>query len=337
MPAILAVAADSVYQLGRIAALFLYPAARSALASRRRRDGYSEPLVQSETPAKPTDRRWLLGWGLSSIVALLAFRALFNTRYDMATIALLSSPAWSVGITMACGMTGSNVASSCGKVMIMLFAAWYGSTGHVVQTLALGALSVAVIDQALDLVRDFKTAHLLNASPRAMFIAQTLGALVSVFTSAVLYYYYVTSVSLPSSNLPAVVARSYRGLAFTFAGGLSELPDYCLDISLLCGALVLLFNIIHDLAPPAYRPFLPSGVAFAVGIFLLPGQILMEVTGLAARTLWRRLHPPSADHRAELLGAALLAGDGLAGVLQSALQVAGVDPPYSCSYSSWYH
>ena len=56
-----------------------------------------------------------------------------------------------------------------------------------VPVLALGALSTAVIDQALDLVRDFKTAHLLGAPPKAVFAAQCVGAAASVFSAAVLY------------------------------------------------------------------------------------------------------------------------------------------------------
>jgi len=281
---------------------------------------------------------WFLGWIASSIIAMLAFRLLFEVRYDMAVVALLSSPLWSVGITLACGTTGSNVASSAGKVMIMVFAAWYGGPGHVVQTLALGALAIAIIDQALDLVRDFKTAHLLNVSPRAMFLAQCVGAGFSIFTSSVLYYVYTNAVSLPSANLPAVIAQSYRGLAFTFANGFGTLPDNALALSLACGGLAVVFNLLHDaLLPTRYRPYCPSGVAFGVGIILLPGQILIEVVGLAIHWLWARLAPDSCAKRDQQLGAAFLAGDGLAGVLQSVLEVANVSPPRTCSWKGWYH
>jgi len=405
MPGIIAVAFDSVYQLGRIVALYGVPLCADAYRSQRRRlrhmkvgsstgataallegthrrstattsplaeeagdaprgggpreededDDFDEfdpaglrhrrPVASAPSTTKalsaikdePSTWWWPYGWAVSSVLALFVFRALFNTRYDMAGIALVSSPLWSVGITMAVGTTGSNVASSTGKVMIMLFAAWYGDPGHCVQTLALGALAIAVIDQALDLVRDFKTAHLLDASPRAMFLAQTIGAVVSIFTSSALYYYYVKSVSLPSANLPAVIAESYRALAFAFAGGISKLPKHALEISCACGAAAVTFNIIHDYVVPARcRKYCPSGVAFGVGLFLLPGQILVEVLGLSMRTLWQTVDPVSAAQKDELLGAALLSGDGLAGVLQSALEVGGVKPPYSCSWKGWY-
>ena len=88
------------------------------------------------------------------------------------------------------GVTGSNMASSCGKLMIIIFAAWEGARrsaeagvrqgeDHIVPVLALGALSIAIVDAAMDLVRDFKTAHLVGASPKAMVTAQFIGASVS--------------------------------------------------------------------------------------------------------------------------------------------------------------
>ena len=131
-------------------------------------------------------------------------------------------------------------------VMIILFAAWYGEPA-VVPVLALGALSTAVIDQAVDLVRDFKTAFLLDCSPRAVLYAQALGAALSVVSAAVLYDWYVTNVPLPTDELPAVVAKSYRGLAYAFSdGGLDALPDHCLTIALGCGAVAVLFDAARD-------------------------------------------------------------------------------------------
>ena len=58
-------------------------------------------------------------------VALAAFPALFGCRPAFVAVALVAAPLWSVGIVQATGTTGSNVASSCGKLMIIVFAAWY--------------------------------------------------------------------------------------------------------------------------------------------------------------------------------------------------------------------
>ena len=131
----------------------------------------------------------------------------------------------------------------------------------VVPVLALGALSTGVIDQALDLVRDFRTARLLGAPAKALLAAQLVGAVVSVVTSAVLYHAYVSGVKLPSAALPCVIAKSYRGLAFAFAGGASALPDHCLELSAICGFLALGCDVLRDVLPPRYGARCPSGIA----------------------------------------------------------------------------
>ena len=92
----------------------------------------------------------------------------------------------------------------------------------------------------------------------------------------------------------------------------------------------------RDAAPPTVEPYLPSGVAFGVGLILLSGQVLASLLGLAVFHAWRRLAPKHCDHRAQLFGSALLAGDGLAGVVQSCLEAAGVAPPFAFAYPPWW-
>lgn len=342
VPAIFAVAFDSVYQLLKVVwALF------SSRRNRAKRET-AIPLLPGGSLARRDDlakaaawsldvpfRVWGSAWAAFSAVALAVFPLLFGCRISMTAVALLSSPLWSVGITLAVGTTGSNVASSCGKVMIIAFASWYGEP-RVVATLALGALSIAVIDQALDLVRDLKTAHLLRASPKAMVAAQAIGASVSILTSAVAYAVYVRNVDLPSAELPAVIAKSYRGLAFAFAGGVDALPRHCLALSVACGALAVAFDAARDALPERRRDWCPSGIAFGVGMILLSGQVLAACCGLATFHVWKRRRPDSAERRGSLFGAALLCGDGIAGVVQSCLEVAGVAPPWAFAYPAWW-
>ena len=79
-----------------------------------------------------------------------------------------------------------------------------------------------------------------------------------------------------------------------------------------------------------------AGIAFGVGMILLSGQVLAACLGLAVFHAWKRHRPAHCDKRAQLFGAALLAGDGLAGVLQSCLEVAGVAPPFTFHYPAWW-
>lgn len=78
------------------------------------------------------------------------------------------------------------------------------------------------------------------------------------------------------------------------------------------------------------------GSRAGVGIILGFGQVSASVVGLAVNALWRRRAPASHARRGELFGAAMLAGDGLAGVAQAALESSGVAPPWTFRYPGWW-
>eukprot|EP00656_Telonema_subtile_P009938 TRINITY_DN14722_c0_g1_i1.p3 TRINITY_DN14722_c0_g1~~TRINITY_DN14722_c0_g1_i1.p3 ORF type:complete len:224 (+),score=58.33 TRINITY_DN14722_c0_g1_i1:152-823(+) len=200
----------------------------------------------------------------------------------MALLSVLAAPFWSVGIAVAVGNTGVNMASSVGKLMIILYAAWLGDPSHAVPTLALGALSIAVIDQALDLVRDFKTAHLVGGvSPKTMLLAQVIGALLSCVVAPVAYLAMTSRQDLPSKELPCVIAQSYRALAVVFSEGVSALPQHCALISACFAAAALCNNLCMDLLPGAH--WLPSSAAVGVGMYLGAGQILGVFAGTCVK------------------------------------------------------
>lgn len=114
------------------------------------------------------------------------------------------------------------------------------------------------------------------------------------------------------------------------------MPDHCLALASACGVAAVAFDVVHDALPERTRKRCPSGIAFGVGMILLSGQVLAACLGLLTFHVWQRRRPAHCEKRAQLFGAALLAGDGLAGVLQSCLEVAGVTPPWAFHYPAWW-
>ena len=161
IPAIFVIAFDSVYQLIKIfVTLFLVPVWKQRSELSADVHSITEELLesrgQSDLPASENDhsseatgdvdvtvldklnmpvRFWLGGWGVSTVLAAGVFWHLFDCSVYMLVVACLTAPLWSIGITKAVGATGSNVASYCGKLMIIIFASWYGSKGKVVPVL----------------------------------------------------------------------------------------------------------------------------------------------------------------------------------------------------------
>mmetsp|Transcript_654 Transcript_654/g.2391 ORF Transcript_654/g.2391 Transcript_654/m.2391 type:complete len:140 (+) Transcript_654:1209-1628(+) len=118
--------------------------------------------------------------------------------------------------------------------------------------------------------------------------------------------------------------------------GVGKLPQHCLSLSALCGGVALMFNFVHDFVlrgRPNQQKRCPNAIAFGIGIYLLPGQTFASLFGLGAATVWRFVDPASAEKRSEIVGAAFLAGDGLAGVVTSVLEVNGLKPPFSLDFS----
>ena len=133
----------------------------------------------------------------------------------------------------------------------------------------LGALSIAIVDAAMDLVRDFKTAHLVGASPRAMVTAQFIGAAVScVFSSAAYQMIQQQALDGTDDALPAVVAKAYRAIAVVFSGpgGLDQLPAHAVTISLVFGGAAIVNNLICEfiLAPRKLRGYAPHSAAVGI-------------------------------------------------------------------------
>ena len=91
-------------------------------------------------------------------------------------------------------------------------------------------------------------------------------------------------------------------------------------------------SIVQDLVPPRLAKWFPNSIAIGVGAIVGCGQTLSSVCGLGCFLSWSWLAPESASEAAELVGAGILAGDGLAGIIQSILEVCNITPPISMSY-----
>eukprot|EP00941_MAST-03F_sp_MAST-3F-sp1_P004318 g4318.t1 len=233
---------------------------------------------------------WLAGVIVTGLMPIFIFPFLFprSNTYQV-VLAVFAGPLWAIGIGESVGVTGSNLASACGKLMICIFSVWEGvgtnpdeGFDHVVPVLALGALSIAIVDAAMDLVRDFKTAEIIGASPQAMLAAQFLGATVSCIVSSAMYLMLTSSV--PSDAMPAVVSRSYRAIAVIFSGGFDALPDYIFLISSTCAFFALLNNILIDCFG-VNKKYMPHTTAVGIGVYLLPGQSITVTVGLMLKML----------------------------------------------------
>jgi uncharacterized oligopeptide transporter (OPT) family protein len=139
-------------------------------------------------------------------------------------------------------------------------------------------------------MQDFKTGHLVGASPRAQFISQLIGSLASIFATATFYNVYTKAYQIPGPNFPAPTAYVWLNLARFLRAG--ELPPKAGVFMTLFGTLFAALSVLK-LRKKAEHPakwfrWIPSGVAFAIGFLNTPSFSLARLVGGFIEFWWRR-------------------------------------------------
>jgi len=198
-----------------------------------------------------------------------------------------------------------------------------------------GVLAAGSAAQASDMTGDLKTGHLLRAKPKNQFVAQLVGSTVSVFLNVGLFILftkaspcilYPPETGACTYGAPSVAAWAAVAAAVTN----KELPippssGYtAIGLSIL-GVIIVVVK--HLWIPRKHWHWVPNwnavGLAFVVPQTYFP---LAMVFGATINYVWEKRSPKSFDMYGFPVAAGLLAGEGLGGVMQAILTVAGVGP-----------
>ncbi|KAF9364858.1 hypothetical protein BGX34_000149 [Mortierella sp. NVP85] len=236
---------------------------------------------------------WVCGLILSSFLCLFLIWYLFKDHHMpvyATALALLLGSLLSVLGVRALGSTDLNPVSGIGKVSQFVFAGVV--PGGIVANLIAGGIAEAGAQQAGDLMQDLKTGHLMGASPKAQFYGQLIGSLASVFISTGVYKLYSTAYELPGPQFAVPTAKVWLDLARLVNG--HALPDHIVPFiwgfaSLFAG-LTILTTVYSDAAflkhldnkgygRPRWLHYVPSGIAFAIGMYNLPNFTLARFVG----------------------------------------------------------
>jgi len=293
-----------------------------------------------QTPIQ--DRVPFLWWSVGLVVSTIMSVALLSTQFHMnvgeSLLALILGFLFSFIGVLSAGTTDINPVSTVAKVSQLVFggvAKGAGTPTGQAQLLNLvgGTIAAGSAAQSTDMTGDLKTGYLLRAKPRVQFIAQCCGAVVAIFLNVGLYILFTTAspcIMYPPESgectygAPSVAAWA----AVSFAVTSPKLPipassGYtAIGLSILAVISVLLK---HYYIPKKYWAWIPNwnavGLAFVVPQVYYP--IAMAV-GSTVNYYWMKRNPKNFDMYMFALAAGLLAGEGLGGVFQALLAVAGV-------------
>ncbi|KAG1821376.1 OPT oligopeptide transporter protein-domain-containing protein [Suillus variegatus] len=262
----------------------LYAAIRSAFAmilQRFSKDGVVDEIVDT-VPEHERVPFW--AWGsvlvLSTIVTCVVMGVQFGQNVGITLLAIVFSFLFSFIGCESSGRTNINPVTSIGNASQLIFGGLGRGRNYSVQrgellNLLSGMLTLGAAEQAGDMIGDLKTTHLLRASPKAVYVAQLCGAVVSIFMAAGLYVVFSTAypcindLSYTTCAFPAPDVQSWRAVAVAVSSSTLPIPPSSGYAAIALG-LVAVISVVakYTVVPPKYHDFVPNFNAIGIGFIM---------------------------------------------------------------------
>ncbi|KIY03510.1 uncharacterized protein Z520_00201 [Fonsecaea multimorphosa CBS 102226] len=249
-------------------------------------------------------------------------------------LAILLALVLSIMGVRALGETDLNPVSGISKLTQLVFALITPTGPHanhsIIINLLAGAVSEAGALQAGDILQDLKAGHLIGASPKAQFYGQLIGSVVGAFVSAAVYKLYVSVYPIPGDlfEIPTAYVWIFTARLVTGKG----LPPMAWQFALVFGAVFILTTTLRiyllayrDSKPwcKALHPWIPGGIAVAVGMYNTPSFTLARTIG-GVISLWWIGWKGRGETKVIVLASGLILGEGVVSILNLVLASLGV-------------
>jgi uncharacterized oligopeptide transporter (OPT) family protein len=209
-----------------------------------------------------------------------------------------------------------------GKVTQLVFGGL--APGQMSTNLMAAAITAGGASQAADMMQDLKTGYLLGASPRKLFIAQLGGVVAGVIFVVPVFKILTRAWELGSDELPAPAAFAWKAMAEVLADGFGSLPPHATTAAAIAAIFGAALPCLRRI--PSIKPFVPSGLAFGIGFITLPEHAFSMFYGLMILYAWKLFRSESADKLSFAVASGFIAGEGLMGIVNALLTIAGIKP-----------
>ncbi|TVY25557.1 putative oligopeptide transporter [Lachnellula hyalina] len=267
-----------------------------------------------------------IGLALSILFCIIAIRVVFGALVPLyATItAVFMALILSIMGVRALGETDLNPVSGISKLAQLFFALIIpqSNKNSVLINLIAGAVSESGALQAGDLMQDLKTGHLLGAAPSAQFWGQIIGSAVGAVVSALIYRLYTSVYVVPGDLFQVPTAYVWIFTARLVTG--KGLPHMAWQWA--AGAAVVftgttMLRIVG--AGKKWHPWVPGGIAVAVGMYNVPSFTLARAIGGFVNYYWRT-YKRREETPLVILASGLILGEGVVSILNLLLASAKV-------------
>ncbi|KAF7018031.1 unnamed protein product [Triticum aestivum] len=299
----------------------------SSFDDRRRTQVFLRDRVPATVP--------VVGYVVLSVISTLVIPQLYTQlRYHHVAFAYIIAPVFAFCNAYGNGMTDMNIATTYGKVSILIFSSWVGlKDGGVVAGLAACAIIVSNVSTASDLMQDHKTGYITLTSPHTITICQVAGTALGCVVNPVIFsifYSVYNSGAHDDSNSIGPYAKVYRGIAMLAMTEKKGLPKHTMLLCKVFLALALSISVLREVSThKRWRVlrYIPSTIGMAVAFFVPPTIPVGMALGSAVIYLWGRSDRDDMRLMSPAAACGLICGDGFGSLLSSALTLLKATPP----------
>ncbi|KAL3688954.1 hypothetical protein R1sor_015263 [Riccia sorocarpa] len=292
---------------------------------------------RNEVFVKDTVPYWLAfaGYVTLAVISIIVMPRIFSSlKWYYVLVAYIIAPIFAFCNAYGCGLTDWSLASNYGKLLLFIFAAWSGSGGGgIIAGLAACGVMMSIVSTGSDLMQDFKTGYMTLSSPRSMFTAQLIGAVMGCIIAPATFWLFWSAfdIGAEDSVYKAPYAVLYRTMALIGVEGFGSLPKHCLQLCAGWFAFAVVVNFMRDKVNKKYSRFIPIPMAMAIPFYIGPYFAIDMFIGTCIVFVWERRNRKSADTFSAAVASGLICGDGLWTIPVAILNFAKVDPPL-CMY-----
>ncbi|KAF9566001.1 hypothetical protein EC968_003938 [Mortierella alpina] len=278
---------------------------------------------------------WLSGVLVSAVFTILVMYFYFHVPVYATIGAIIIAFLLAFVGLQASGETDINPTGAIAKVTQLIFSRIPDPNIQVVQKTNLMCANIAAsaCSQSVDMVGDLKTAQLVGASPRSMLWAQMVGSAFAIVIAVPLFLLYTeaypcvldeTMIDCPF-KVPSVVAWSKVCKILTGDG---TVPQSSMILTLVLAVLAIANVVIRvKFVPDSWKPYWINLNAVGLG-FINPSPAIpvAMLVGWTAGQIWKRTSKASHERLMYSVSAGLIAGIGIAGIVNAAMTIGGVKP-----------
>ncbi|KAI9292173.1 OPT superfamily oligopeptide transporter [Neoconidiobolus thromboides FSU 785] len=278
---------------------------------------------------------WVVGLLLSFIMTILVCYFYFGMGVGAGVLAGILGFVFSFIGCQSSGETDINPTGVIGKASQFVFAAIPAPTIQIAQThnLIAGNISSACASQAVDMVGDLKTGHLLKASPKSQFYAQLVGTVFGIIVGVVLFMVFATAYpcilddTITKCEFPAPAVAAWQGVAVALTDDIGKhVPPSCRIACLVFGLLTIITTILKNTILKKYAQYIPNWNAIGVAFVNKDANIpLANLIGALIAFTWNKVNPTQWKLIGIALASGLIAGEGIGGVIQAIFNIAKLD------------